>query len=350
VDYYANNTGATVGHFQPPFAEQDIVHSGRQSMYAHYDNDGTVNEGTDYEQDGTLFYSEAQRQWEAPQDWTRRGVNSLTMWLRGIPASVGSFTAGPPITMTAVGADIWGESDQFHYAYKRLSGLGSITAKVVSMTNTHNAAKAGVMIRESLQPDAAHTMVAIQPINGVQLVYRPTAGDESTSVEQSDISPAIWVRLTRSGNSITGDYSVDGNTWQILETATVPMLSDVYVGLIVCSHNANATCTAEFSDVATTGTVTGDWQSQDIGIESNTAEPMYVVLTDNAGSSALVNHPDPNATTISTWTEWNIPLTDFTGVNLQAIKSVTIGVGNSANTQPGGAGDLYIDDIWLNLP
>jgi len=349
VDYYANNTGATVGHFQPPFAEQDIVHSGRQSMYAHYDNDGTVNEGTDYEKAGTLFYSEAQRSWQAPQDWTRRGVNSLTMWLRGISASVGSFSAGPPITMTAVGTDIWGTADQFHYAYKRLSGLGSITAKVVSMTNTHNAAKAGVMIRESLEPDAAHVMVAIQPMNEVQLVYRPTAGDESTTVGQSDISTAVWVRLTRSGNSITGDYSVDGNTWQTLETATVPMLSDVYVGLIVCSHNANAMCTAEFSNVATTGTVTGDWQSQDIGIESNIAAPMYVVLKDNAGSSALVNHPDPDATTISTWTEWNIPLADFTGVNLQAIKSLSIGVGDSADTQPGGAGDLYIDDIWLYL-
>ena len=130
--------------------KRSIVHSGRQSMYMHYDNDGTVNEGTTYEKSGTLLYSEAERQWDTAQDWTAKGVNSLTLWFRGIPASVGSFTAGPPIKMTAAGADIWGTADQFHFAYKQLSGNGSITAKVVSVSNTDAWAKAGVMIRETL--------------------------------------------------------------------------------------------------------------------------------------------------------------------------------------------------------
>ena len=67
-----NNTGMTVGHFDPPFAERSIVHSGRQAMYMHYDNDGTVNEGTAYQKTGTLLYSEAERQWADAQDWTRR--------------------------------------------------------------------------------------------------------------------------------------------------------------------------------------------------------------------------------------------------------------------------------------
>jgi len=356
-DYYVNNTGMTVGHLEAPFAERLIVHSG-QSMYTRYDNDGIVNEGTSLEKAGTLFYSEAERQWADPQDWTREGVESLTLWLRGIPASVGSFsfdsaqggTAGPPIMMTGSGADIWENSDEFHYAYKRLSGIGSITAKVVSMTNTHNAAKAGVMIRESLEPDAAHAMVAIQPMNEVQLLYRSNAGDVSTAIGQSEISTPVWVRLTRSGNTLTGMYSVDGATWETLDTAIVPMLPDVYIGLIVCSHDNNATCTAEFSDVDIDGTVTGDWQSQDIGIVSNAPLGLYVVLEDNASNSTMVKNPDPAATTISTWTEWNIPLADFTGVNPQAIKKMAIGVGDRTNPQLGGAGDLYIDDIRLNIP
>ena len=64
----------------------------------------------------------------------------------------------------------------------------------------------------------------------------------------------------------------------------------------------------------------------------------------------MIKHPDPAATTIDEWTEWNIPLTDFAGVNLQAVKKMSIGVGDRANTQPAGAGDLYIDDIRLNRP
>jgi regulation of enolase protein 1 (concanavalin A-like superfamily) len=349
-DYFVNNTGMTVGHLDPPFAERNIVHTGRQSMYMRYDNDGTINEGTSYEKTGTLFYSETDRSWETPQDWTRMGADSLSLWFRGISASAGSFTAGPPITMTAAGADIWGTSDQFHYAYKRLSSSGSITAKVVNMTNTHNSAKAGVMIRESLEPGAVHAMVDIQPLNEVQLIYRNMTGGDSTAVGQSEVSTPIWVKLTRSSNTLTGEYSVNGATWQTLGTVTLPMSIDIYIGLIVCSHNVSATCEAEFSDVATTGTVTGNWQSQDIGIESNIPEQLYVLLQDSAGNSMVVKHPDPAASAIDIWTQWNIPLADFAGVNPQTINKMAIGVGDRVNPQYGGAGDLYIDDIRLYIP
>jgi regulation of enolase protein 1 (concanavalin A-like superfamily) len=350
TDYFVNNTGMTVGYFDPPHIERVIVHGGSQSMYMRYDNDGTVNEGTDYEQSGTLFYSEAEREWMIPQDWTRKGVNVLTLWFRGLPGSLGSFTLGPPITMTGIGADIAGMADQFHFAYKRLSGAGSITANVVSLTNTDPWAKAGVMIRESLEPDSVNVMIAVTPDNGVTFQSRNLTGNDSVSIEQTDITAPQWVRLTRSGNTFTGQYSANGSNWTTLGSVDIPMLLDAYIGLCVTSHNVNAICTAEFSDVTTTGSVTGDWQSQDIGIENNAPEQLYVALQDSAGNSAVVNHPDSAATTIDTWTQWSIPLKDFSGVNLQAVTKMSIGVGNRANPQAGGAGDLYIDDIELYLP
>jgi regulation of enolase protein 1 (concanavalin A-like superfamily) len=347
-DYYANNTGMTVGHFEPPFAEQSIVHNGSQSMYMRYDNDGTVNEGTDYEQSGTLLYSEAERLWADAQDWTADGTTSLAMWFRGIPASVGSFTAGPPITMTAGGTDIWDTADEFHFAYKQLSGEGSIVAKVVSLTNTNTWAKAGVMIRQTLEPGSTHAMMVVTPGQGVSFQRRITADAGSEETTQTDITAPQWVRLTRSGNTFTGEYSANGSNWTTLGSIDMPMLLDTYIGLCLTSHNVDATCTAEFSNVTTDGT--GDWQSQDIGINSNIPEPMYVVLEDNAGNSAVVTHPDPAASAIGSWTEWNIPFTDFTGVDMQAINKMSIGVGDRANPQLGGAGDLYIDDIGLKLP
>jgi regulation of enolase protein 1 (concanavalin A-like superfamily) len=352
VDYYVNNTGMTVGHFVPPYAERRIVHSGRQSMYMRYDNDGTVNEGTDYEQSGTLLYSEAQRSWEIPQDWTIEDVNSLTLYFRGIPASFGSFTPGSPIyTMTARGADIWDVSDQFHFAYKYLSGVGTITARVVSVSNTDPWAKAGVMIRESLTPSSPHAMVVVTPGNGVAFQRRSVADAASESVgTDPNIATPQWVRLTRSGNIFTADYSANGTAWTTLGSVDMPMLADVYIGLCLTSRNTAATCTAEFSNVTLPSTATGDWNSQDIGIEYNEAEQLYVALQDSAGNSVVVKHPDPAATTFDTYTEWNIPFTSFTGVNLQAIKKMSIGVGDRANPQLGSAGDLYIDDIRLNRP
>jgi len=350
ADYFVNNTGMTVGHLDPPFAERQIVHSGYQSMYMRYDNDGTVNEGTSYEQSGTLLYSEAQRQWTDPQDWTREGVRSLKLWFRGIPESVGSFTPGPLITMTAAGADIFGTADQFHFAYKRFSGVGSITAKVLSVSNTNPWAKAGVMMREKLAADSTHVMVVVTPGSGVSLQDRFTTGGVSEEVTVAGVRAPQWVRLTRSANTFTGEYSANGLVWKPVGSVTIPMLTDVYIGLCLTSHNVNATCTANFSNVTINGTAAGDWLSSDIGIESNIAEPIYVVVEDNASNSVVVKHPNPAASAIGSWTEWSIPLTDFTGVNLQATKKMIIGVGDRTNTQPGGSGTLYIDDIRLYLP
>jgi len=207
------------------------------------------------------------------------------------------------------------------------------------------------MIRESLEPGSAHAMVVVTPSSGVTFQYRDVTGEDSQEVAvQADITAPQWVRLTRNGNNFTAEYSANGTTdWQMLGVPlTIPMLADVYIGLCLTSHNVNEMCTAEFSDVTTDGT--GEWQSQDIGIESNIGEQLYVVLRDSAGNSAVIKHPDTEATTIGTWTEWNIPLTDFAGVNMQAVKSMVIGVGDRANPQAGSSGTLYIDDIWLYLP
>jgi len=356
ADYVVNNTGMTVGHFNPPYAEQTIVHTGFQAMYMRYDNDGTVNEGTDYEQSGTLFYSEVERQWETPQDWTANDIESLTLWFRGLPASVGSFVPegqaeGPPITMTANGKDIYDTADEFHFAYKRFSGAGSITAKVLSVSNTHLWAKAGVMIRQSLEPGSLHAAMVVTPGSGVSFQRRTAVNGGSEETQQEDITAPHWVRLIRAGNTLIGQHSDNGATWTTLGTVNIPMLLEVYAGLCLTSHNVDETCTAEFSDVTISGMVTGDWLSQDIGIESNIAEPMYVALADSTGNSALVNYPDPAASLIGSWTEWNIPFADFTDVNIQAIKRLAIGIGDQSNMlQPGGAGTMFIDDIRLYLP
>ncbi len=347
-DYYANNTGMTVGHFDPPFAESRIVHSGSQAMYMHYDNDGTINEGTDYEKTGTLTFSEAQRTWADAQDWTKDGAASLTIWFRGLLAP-GSFTEGPPIKMTAGGTDIWDIADQFHFAYKQLSGNVTIVARVVSLTNTNSWAKAGVMIRDTLDAGSKNAAVVITPSNGVNFQRRINAGAASNQTTVTGITAPQWVRLTRTGNTFTADYSANGTTWTPIGTAVeMTMLTDVYVGLCLTSHNTTAICTAEFSNV--NPAVSGDWKSQDIGIQSNDAEQLYVALQDSASNSAVVKYSDPAATNIATWTQCSIPLSAFTGVNLQSITKLTIGVGDRASTQPNGAGDLYIDDIRLYQP
>ena len=128
------------------------------------------------------------------------------------------------------------------------------------------------------------------------------------------------------------------------------MTATVYVGFPVTAHDAALTCEVELSNVTITGNVTGQWASQDIGILSNDAEPMYVAIANNTGQPAVVVHDDPNASQIATWTEWNIDLSDFTGINLADVNSIAVGLGNRNNPQAGGSGKMYFDDIRLYRP
>jgi len=131
------------------------------------------------------------------------------------------------------------------------------------------------------------------------------------------------------------------------------MGTNVYVGLALTAHNAAATCQAIFSNVTTTGNVSGQWASQDIGILSNDAEPLYVAVSNSTGNPAVVVHDDPAAAQINTWTEWVIPIQVLAdqGITLTNVDKIVIGLGTRGNmTVPGGSGKIFIDDIRLLQP
>jgi hypothetical protein len=126
----------------------------------------------------------------------------------------------------------------------------------------------------------------------------------------------------------------------------------VYIGLAVSSNNTSAINETVFSNISTTGSVTGVWQSQDVGILSNDPEPLYVAVANNTGTPAVVYHDDPNAARLDVWTEGNIDLKEFAdqGINLIDVNSIAIGLGDRNNPQAGGSGTMYFDDIRLYVP
>ncbi len=302
--------------------------------------------------------SEVELTLNAVRDWTAEGVTDLSLWFRGYPAPTGSFVEGPvgTYTMTGSGKDIWGISDEFHFAFKTLSGAGSIVAKVQSIENTWSWAKAGVMIRETLDADSVHAMMVVTPTEGVSFQRRNVTGDTSADDTTGGISAPYWVKIER---DVVGNFaaysSTNGSTWQMQGTPdNISMGSNVYIGLIVVSTNAALTCQAVLSNVTITGTVGPQWAHQDIGIVSNEAEPLYVAVSNSAGTSSAVEvHDDPAASTIDTWTQWVIPLQNFAdqGFDLTNVDRIAIGLGTKGNlTIPGGSGKMYFGDIRLNPP
>ncbi|MGB2864702.1 MAG: discoidin domain-containing protein [Sedimentisphaerales bacterium] len=348
--YFAGNgTGAAVGdETTESFTEETIVHGGNQSMPIVYNNN----------KQGFLTYSEATMTLISQRDWTERGAEELSLWFRGYPATFSTFIEGltGTYTMTARSDNISDPADSFHYAYMQLSGTGSILVKVESVTETSTSAKAGVMIRETLTPDSKYAMVFSRPDGGIRFRRRAETAGESINSVDNNLAVPHWVKLERdSAGLLTASHSVDGINFVPLDdatlgsSATVQMSTVVYIGLALSSNNPEDTCTAVFSEVGTTGTVTGQWQSQDIGILNNEPEPMYVAIANSTGTPAIVYHEDANAATTNVWTQWIIPLQKFAdqGVILTDIDSISIGLGNKDDMQPGGSGTLFIDDIGV---
>jgi hypothetical protein len=346
-----NGTSSLVG-YDPSLGlimETSIVHGGNQSMPVEYNN---IN---------SPYYSETDRTWSTPQNWTTHGATSLSLWFRGNPAALLETASG--ITLSGSGADIYMGTSEFRYAYKQLSGDGSITVRVDSAQTAASWTKAGVMIRDSLVPLAMQVHMISAPAQSLtEWMYRDTV-NSATTVQfntAANTNPLpVWLRITRVGNVFTGEYSANGTTWTKItatdgstSSITIAMPATVYVGLVVCAQSAGAIAVADFSQIKTTGNITGAWQAADIGVAqpANIPDTLYVTLLDSQNRSKTLVHPNAQATCVIDWTQWLIPLTDLSPVNPAAIKKMTIGIGSRSSPKAGAAGKLYIDDIQYGAP
>ena len=79
--------------------------------------------------------------------------------------------------------------------------------------------------------------------------YRAAIGGTSANVNIIPGSAPGWVRLIRSGNTFTGQWSADGVNWTTVGTTTVSMSSTVYFGMALTSHDPSVKATAAFDDM-----------------------------------------------------------------------------------------------------
>lgn len=180
-----------------------------------------------------------------PTPWLHADIGSV-----GVAGSASYDDPSATFTINGAGADIWGTADALHYAYQALSGDGSIVARVGSVSNTAAWVKAGVMIRESLDANAAQATMLVSYSKGLAFQRRTATGGTTTSTAGAFAAAPYYVRLDRAGTSISAYQSVDGITWTLVGTDTFSMGAAVYVGLAVSSHTTTAAATATFSSVS----------------------------------------------------------------------------------------------------
>jgi regulation of enolase protein 1 (concanavalin A-like superfamily) len=164
---------------------------------------------------------------------------------------VGSYVdAAGALTVRGAGFDIWGAADGLQYVYKRMTGDGSIVARVNDISNTHAWAKAGVMIRETTLPGSRHAMSLVSAGKGLALQFRATPDEASQSgTIAAGVAPQ-WVRLERRGNTFIASASGDGLAWRELGRTSIAMSATVLAGVAVTSHNTEALAAAAFDNVS----------------------------------------------------------------------------------------------------
>ncbi len=190
--------------------------------------------------------------------------------------------------------------DHFWFLHRDLGPGGSITVRMTSMTGTitypppdHDRivsglvpwAKAGIIIKDGVRPGSSYAALMMTGGHGVRMQY-DYRHDIAGSAGGLSLRSPRWLRLTRSGDTITGSESADGRRWHTVGTVTLAGLPEtVQAGLFTASPGdltlrktglGGATeevrftqATGVFDHVTVEGASTGAWRSEAVGGEMN---------------------------------------------------------------------------------
>ncbi|MEM9998097.1 MAG: PQQ-dependent sugar dehydrogenase [Bacteroidota bacterium] len=150
------------------------------------------------------------------------------------------------------GGDIWGKADDFYWMYQPLTGDGSIRARLDAVQARAAWAKAGLVLRSSLEREAPTVFLAGTPSRGLHLQHRAGPGREMVSQQVLNEAAPQWLRLDRVGEVLSAYTSEDGVAWTLHSSLTVTLPEELLVGLATTAtdlEGAGELSRATFSDV-----------------------------------------------------------------------------------------------------
>jgi hypothetical protein len=170
----------------------------------------------------------------------------------GAPKIAGSATwnaVSQEYVLTAAGANLWAQRDEFHFVWRRLRGDFLLQARVDFIgTGVDPHRKAGWIVRGSRDFDSPYADAVIHGDGLTSLQYRREKGGLTEQVV-SEVKGAQFLQLERKGSRFTMSVARFGDplTPSVLEE--LPLGDEVYVGLFLCSHNVDVVEKAVFRDV-----------------------------------------------------------------------------------------------------
>lgn len=169
----------------------------------------------------------------------------------GSPAIAGSASYDASIQeyrFAGAGINMWGTSDQFHFAWNKMKGDFIVRARfefVGQGVDPHR--KLGWMARSSLDADSPYADATVHGDGLTSLQYRKTKGAITEQIELP-LKGGDVIQLERRGNTYIFSSARFGETF-VTATMDLDLGEELFVGLFLCSHNADVKEEAIFKDV-----------------------------------------------------------------------------------------------------
>jgi len=191
---------------------------------------------------------------------TKVGAGGLTSLDIGATSPAGSSSYTNNVWTVKGSGDMWTHgADALHFVYKQVTGNCSIIAKVETTGGGAQNARAGLMLRSDLTPNAAQrAWIGITPSVKAESFMHGWSELRGGAYYEKSSRPVTgipyWVKIERVGEMIATYYSPDGVSWAAAhEGRYTGFTGTAYIGLAVCSTVNGALNTATFSNVSVTG-------------------------------------------------------------------------------------------------
>jgi regulation of enolase protein 1 (concanavalin A-like superfamily) len=155
------------------------------------------------------------------------------------------------------------QKDQLHFMYQKLDGDFDFRARLVSFTARSASARAGIMVRRSLETACRQAFIAYRGDLQVEIQCRPETDSKEVSLTSAELP--VWMRIVRSGDQVTFSISHDNENWTVLAAEQIGFGESAYTGLAVTSFDSDFLGESVFDQV----TVTSSNGSRSVRLATN---------------------------------------------------------------------------------
>lgn len=171
------------------------------------------------------------------------------------PSTIGPVAAGGGVSFSddqwllSVPGTTWDPRvDAMLFVHRPVNNDVQTVVRVDSVAQEDSVMYAGIGIRSGLTPTDANAIISTRGGRDVVFTYRAARGGWEIETVPIPVTLPVWLRVSRSGDVVTGAYSQDGETWSQVSQQTIPSMDGVYAGLSARTSDRNRIASVRMSE------------------------------------------------------------------------------------------------------